>query len=128
MATIRHGMSIIKRQHGRAKDKREKDEEEQPPSTASFRGPIALVTQPWFAVTMSTSTLGVVAQTIIRFTSPQTSGNIFLILDIILFILFTRLIVTHIILVPQKLAASLHHPVEGLAAHSESRYRVQACS
>lgn len=64
---------------------------------------------------MSTGALAVVlAQTPNQFTGLQTIGKIFFILDIVLFLLFNVLMTTRFILVPKKLPASLHHPVEGL--------------
>ena len=64
---------------------------------------------------MSTGALAVVlGQTPNKFTGLQTIGKIFFILDLFLFILFTAVITTRFILVPKKLFASIHHPVEGL--------------
>lgn len=64
---------------------------------------------------MSTGALAVVlAQTPNRFPGLQTIGKIFFLLDLVLFLLFTALITTRFVLVPAKLTASLHHPVEGL--------------
>ncbi|CAJ2504858.1 Uu.00g122520.m01.CDS01 [Anthostomella pinea] len=64
---------------------------------------------------MSTGAIAVVlAQTPNRFDGLQTIGKIFFILDLILFALFNAMMATRFILVPAKLTASLHHPVEGL--------------
>jgi tellurite resistance protein TehA-like permease len=64
---------------------------------------------------MSTGALAVVlGQTPNQFPGLKTIGKIFFILDLILFTLFTGLMTTRFILVPRKLLASLHHPVEGL--------------
>lgn len=64
---------------------------------------------------MSTGSLAVVlANTPNRFPGLQTIGKLFFILDLVLFTLFNLLMTTRFILVPQKLIASLHHPVEGL--------------
>jgi tellurite resistance protein TehA-like permease len=64
---------------------------------------------------MSTGALAVViGQTPNRFTGLETIGKILFILDIFLFLLLTGLMITRFILVPRKLTASLHHPVEGL--------------
>lgn len=69
----------------------------------------------WFAATMSTGALAVVlGNTPNTFTGLQTIGKVVYIFDIVLFILFNGLIVTRFILIPRKLVASLHHPVEGL--------------
>lgn len=68
-----------------------------------------------FAATMSTGALAVVlANTPNQFTGLQTIGKIFFTVDLVLFALFNILISTRFILVPQKLPASIHHPVEGL--------------
>jgi tellurite resistance protein TehA-like permease len=64
---------------------------------------------------MSTGSLAVVlAQTPNRFPGLQTIGKIFFIVDIVLFVLFNCAMCTRFVLVPRKLLASLHHPVEGL--------------
>jgi C4-dicarboxylate transporter/malic acid transport protein len=64
---------------------------------------------------MSTGALAVVlGNTPNKFPGLQTIGAIVYILDIVLFLLFTSLMVMRFILVPRKLTASLHHPVEGL--------------
>ena len=64
---------------------------------------------------MSTGALAVVlAQTPNRFPGLDTIGKIFYILNIVIFLLFFCLIATRFILVPAKLFASLHHPIEGL--------------
>lgn len=71
--------------------------------------------RPWFACTMSTGAIAVVlAQTPNTFPGLQTIGKIFFILDLVLFLLFTAVMTARFVLVPQKLTASLHHPVEGL--------------
>jgi C4-dicarboxylate transporter/malic acid transport protein len=73
------------------------------------------ICRPWFAATMSTGALAVVlGNTPNKFTGLQTIGEIVFIFDIILFLLFNGLMITRFILVPRKLTASLHHPVEGL--------------
>lgn len=48
------------------------------------------------------------------FNGLKTIGKVVYIFDIILFLLFNGLMITRFILVPRKLVASLHHPVEGL--------------
>lgn len=64
---------------------------------------------------MSTGALAVVlGNTPNTFPGLQTIGKVVFIFDIILFLVFTGLMVTRFILVPRKLTASLHHPVEGL--------------
>ncbi|KAF1919659.1 voltage-dependent anion channel [Ampelomyces quisqualis] len=64
---------------------------------------------------MSTGAVAVVlGNTPNTFTGLKTIGKIFFILDIVLFLLFTGLMITRFCLVPRKLTASLHHPVEGL--------------
>jgi C4-dicarboxylate transporter/malic acid transport protein len=64
---------------------------------------------------MSTGAVAVVlAQTPNRFPGLQTIGTIVFILDLVLFSLFTCLMITRFILVPQKLVYSLHHPIESL--------------
>ena len=71
--------------------------------------------RPWFAATMSTGALAVVlGNTPNTFRGLQTIGKVVYIFDIILFLLFNGLMITRFILVPRKLMASLHHPVEGL--------------
>ncbi|KAH7398199.1 voltage-dependent anion channel [Pyrenochaeta sp. MPI-SDFR-AT-0127] len=70
---------------------------------------------PWFAATMSTGALAVVlGNTPNKFTGLQTIGEILFVFDIVLFLVFNGLMVTRFVLVPRKLLASLHHPVEGL--------------
>jgi len=49
-----------------------------------------------------------------KFTGLQTIGKIVFIFDLVLFVLFNGLMATRFVLVPRKLIASLHHPVEGL--------------
>ncbi|KAH3944509.1 hypothetical protein HBI56_171880 [Parastagonospora nodorum] len=91
------------------------DEEERPPMTVGLRDRIAHFTWPWFSATMSTGALAVVlGNSPNTFTGLQTIGKIVFIFDIILFLLFTALMITRFCLVPRKLMASLHHPVEGL--------------
>lgn len=64
---------------------------------------------------MSTGALAVVlGQTPNQFTGLRTIGTIFFIIDLVLFVLFTAIITTRFVLVPEKLWASLHHPVESL--------------
>jgi tellurite resistance protein TehA-like permease len=64
---------------------------------------------------MSTGALAVVlGNTPNKFTGLQTIGEIVFIVDLVLFLLFTGLMITRFVLVPRKLTASLHHPVEGL--------------
>lgn len=64
---------------------------------------------------MSTGAIAVVlAQTPNKFDGIMVIGKIFYILDLVLFALFTCLIALRFFLVPAKLPASLHHPVEGL--------------
>ncbi|KAH7395201.1 voltage-dependent anion channel [Phaeosphaeria sp. MPI-PUGE-AT-0046c] len=64
---------------------------------------------------MSTGALAVVlGNTPNTFTGLKTIGKIVYILDLVLFLLFTGLMITRFCLVPRKLTASLHHPVEGL--------------
>ncbi|KAF2706221.1 hypothetical protein K504DRAFT_459529 [Pleomassaria siparia CBS 279.74] len=90
-------------------------QDDTPPSEVSLRERIAHFTWPWFATTMSTGAVAVVVgQTPNRFPGLQTIGEIFFVLDVVLFVLFTGLMMTRFVLVPAKLSASLHHPVEGL--------------
>ncbi|KAG9203973.1 hypothetical protein G6514_002134 [Epicoccum nigrum] len=64
---------------------------------------------------MSTGALAVVlGNTPNTFRGLQTIGKVVYIFDIVLFLLFNGLMITRFILVPRKLMASLHHPVEGL--------------
>lgn len=64
---------------------------------------------------MSTGSLAVVlGNTPNTFTGLQTIGKVVYIFDVFLFSLFNCLMITRFILVPRKLFASLHHPVEGL--------------
>lgn len=64
---------------------------------------------------MSTGAVAVViANTPNTFTGLKTIGKIFYVTNLVLFLLFTALIVTRFILVPPKFVASLLHPVEGL--------------
>lgn len=64
---------------------------------------------------MSTGALAVVlGKTPNTFTGLQTIGKIVYILNLIMFLVFNGLMTTRFILVPRKLPASLHHPVEGL--------------
>ncbi|KAF2269449.1 hypothetical protein CC78DRAFT_550838 [Lojkania enalia] len=96
-------------------EKSPSSEEPQIPSTVGLRDRIAHFTWPWFAATMSTGALAVVlANAPNRFPGLNTIGKIFYILDIVLFAIFNIAISTRFILVPKKLTASLHHPVEGL--------------
>jgi C4-dicarboxylate transporter/malic acid transport protein len=71
--------------------------------------------RPWFAATMSTGALAVVlGNTPKGFKGLWTIGVIVFIIDIIMFLVFNVLMIMRFILVPRKLTASLHHPVEGL--------------
>lgn len=64
---------------------------------------------------MSTGALAVVlGKTPNTFPGLHTIGKVVFIFDILLFLLFNGLMITRFILVPRKLPASLHHPVEGL--------------
>ncbi|KAF2031522.1 hypothetical protein EK21DRAFT_88016 [Setomelanomma holmii] len=91
------------------------NEDPMPPRTVGLRDRIAHFTWPWFAATMSTGALAVVlGNQPNEFRGLQTIGTIVYIIDIVLFLLFTGLMTTRFILVPRKLTASLHHPVEGL--------------
>ncbi|KAH9881863.1 hypothetical protein J1614_001034 [Plenodomus biglobosus] len=91
------------------------NEGERPPTEVGLRDRLAHFTWPWFAATMSTGSLAVVlGNTPNTFTGLQTIGKVVFILDIIMFLLFNGFIITRFILVPRKLFASLHHPVEGL--------------
>lgn len=93
----------------------EGSEEERPPAEVGLRDRLAHFTWPWFAATMSTGALAVVlGNTPNTFTGLRTIGKCFFIFDIILFLLFNGLMMTRFILVPRKIFASLHHPVEGL--------------
>lgn len=69
----------------------------------------------WFAATMSTGALAVVlGNTPNTFNGLKTIGKVVYIFNIVLFLLFNGLMITRFALVPRKLVASLHHPVEGL--------------
>ena len=71
--------------------------------------------RPWFAATMSTGSLAVVlGNTPNTFTGLRTIGKVVFIFDLVLFVLFNALMAMRFVLVPRKLLASLHHPVEGL--------------
>ncbi|KAF1969678.1 hypothetical protein BU23DRAFT_582565 [Bimuria novae-zelandiae CBS 107.79] len=86
-----------------------------PPLQVGLRDRIAHFTWPWFACTMSTGAVAVVlANTPNKFLGLMTIGKIFYITNLVLFVLFTALMVTRFILVPPKFMASLVHPVEGL--------------
>lgn len=64
---------------------------------------------------MSTGAVAVVlAQTPNRFKGLDTIGNIFFILDLVLFVGFTCAIATRFSLASHTLFASLHHPIESL--------------
>jgi tellurite resistance protein TehA-like permease len=64
---------------------------------------------------MSTGAVAVVlANAPNTFPGLSTIGTIFYIFNVALFILFSCLMAIRFILVPAKLAASIHHPVEGL--------------
>ena len=64
---------------------------------------------------MSTGALAVVlGQTPNQFTGLKTIGKICFIFDLAIFVLFSLAMVTRFILEPNRLLASLHHPVESL--------------
>lgn len=91
------------------------NDDARPPQVIGLRDRIAHFTWPWFAATMSTGALAVVlGNTPNKFTGLQTIGEILFVFDIVLFLVFNGLMVTRFVLVPRKLLASLHHPVEGL--------------
>ncbi|KAH6614153.1 voltage-dependent anion channel [Boeremia exigua] len=91
------------------------EEKDRPPQFVGLRDRITHFTWPWFATTMSTGALAVVlGNTPNTFTGLQTIGKVVFLFDLVLFLLFNGLMITRFILVPRKLAASLHHPVEGL--------------
>lgn len=69
----------------------------------------------WFGATMSTGSLSIVlSETPNRFHGLETIGKVFFVIDIVLFVSFTGLAIARFIIVPKKLAPSLHHPIEGL--------------
>lgn len=71
--------------------------------------------RPWFSTTMSTASLStILSQTPNTFRGLHTIGTIFFIFNLFLFLTFNILMATRFILIPRKLLASLHHPVEGL--------------
>ncbi|KAF2685231.1 hypothetical protein K458DRAFT_365518 [Lentithecium fluviatile CBS 122367] len=89
------------------------DEDSGPPRVVGLRDRIAHFT--WSACTMSTGAVAIVlANAPNTFTGLRTIGKIFYILNVILFCLFSCLIAIRFVLVPAKLSASIHHPVEGL--------------
>ncbi|KAJ4379633.1 hypothetical protein N0V86_004815 [Didymella sp. IMI 355093] len=91
------------------------DEKDKPPEFVGLRDRVAHFTWPWFSATMSTGALAVVlGNTPNSFTGLQTIGKVVFIFDIVLFCLFNFLMAWRFVLVPRKLLASLHHPVEGL--------------
>ncbi|KAF1846836.1 uncharacterized protein K460DRAFT_285413 [Cucurbitaria berberidis CBS 394.84] len=95
--------------------KHEDSSSETPPLIVGLRDRIAHFTWPWFAATMSTGALAVVlGNTPNRFNGLHTIGKIVFIFDLVLFLLFNGIMMTRFILVPHKILASLHHPVEGL--------------
>ncbi|KAJ4368063.1 hypothetical protein N0V83_006418 [Neocucurbitaria cava] len=64
---------------------------------------------------MSTGSLSVVlGKTPNTFRGLHTIGTIVFIFNLLLFLTFNALMATRFILIPRKLLASLHHPVEGL--------------
>ncbi|KAJ8109946.1 hypothetical protein OPT61_g7080 [Boeremia exigua] len=91
------------------------NEKDRPPQFVGLRDRITHFTWLWFAATMSTGALAIVlGNTPNTFPGLKTIGKVVFIFDIVLFLLFNGLMITRFILVPRKLAASLHHPVEGL--------------
>jgi len=68
-----------------------------------------------FATTMSTGALAVVlSNTPNKFPGLTIIGEIFFILQLLLFVIFTVFMTLRAFWFPQRFLASLHHPVEGL--------------
>lgn len=81
----------------------------------SIRERVHHFTWTWFTTVMSTSGIAlVISQTPHRFHGLTVIGDIFFILSILLFVLFTAAITTRFILFPKAFISSLSHPTESL--------------
>ncbi|KAJ2903411.1 hypothetical protein MKZ38_009988 [Zalerion maritima] len=78
-----------------------------------FRQRVLRVTWGWFPCTMSTGALAsLLSQQPFTFTGLETIGKVVYILDVVLFTIFTFLMVCRFSLKPRALTTSLHHPSE----------------
>ena len=78
-----------------------------------IRGRLSHFTWSWFECIMSTGAIGtLLSQQHNSFHGRETIGKVFFILDLVLFLLFSALIVTRHVLNPWAFTKSLHHPHE----------------
>ncbi|KAK8083104.1 hypothetical protein PG996_001885 [Apiospora saccharicola] len=78
-----------------------------------FRLRVTRITWGWFPCTMSTGAVAVlISQQPFTFAGLTTIGQIFFIVDLVLFLTFSSLIAVRFALKPKAIVASLHHPSE----------------